>query len=46
MMIGFRQLLFHKVVHVLRQIGLLSEKVSQLLVSEALVRPDTLHGAA
>ena len=42
MMVGFRQLLFHKVVHVLRQIGLLSEKVRELLVSEALARPDAL----
>ena len=42
MMVGFRQLLFFKVVQVLRQIGLLSDKVRGLLVSEALARPESV----
>jgi hypothetical protein len=41
-MVAFRQLLFHKVVHVLRQVGLLSDKVRELLISERLARPDAL----
>ncbi len=41
-MVAFRQLLFHKVIHVLRQIGLLSDKIRDLLLSEALARPDAL----
>jgi hypothetical protein len=42
MMVGFRQLLFFKVVQVLRQIGLLSDKVRELLVAEALARPEAV----
>jgi hypothetical protein len=42
-MVAFRQLLFHKVVHVLRQVGLLSDKVRDLLSSERLARPDALR---
>jgi hypothetical protein len=41
-MVALRQLLFHKVVHVLRQVGLLSDKVRELLSSERLARPDAL----
>jgi P-aminobenzoate N-oxygenase AurF len=42
-MIAFRQLLFHKVVQVLRQVGLLSDGVRELLASERLARPDALR---
>jgi P-aminobenzoate N-oxygenase AurF len=42
-MVAFRQLLFHKVVQILRQVGLLSEKVRGLLCSERLARPDALR---
>lgn len=41
-MVAFRQLLFHKVIHILRQIGLLTDKVRELLSSERLARPDAL----
>ena len=43
MMLGFRHLLFHKVVQVLRQVGLLSDGVRTLLVAEGLARPDAVH---
>lgn len=41
-MVAFRQLLFHKVVQILRQIGLLSDGIRELLESERLARPDAL----
>jgi hypothetical protein len=41
-MVAFRQLLFHKVIQILRQIGLLSDKVRDLLISEHLARPEAL----
>ena len=41
-MSSFRQLLFHKAVQVLQRIGLLSPKLRELLLAEALVRPDFL----
>lgn len=44
MMVGFRQLLFRKVIQVLRQIDLLSPKIRDLLLDEALARPEYLAG--
>jgi hypothetical protein len=41
-MVAFRQLLFQKVIHILRQIGLLSDKIRDLLASEGLARPEAL----
>jgi hypothetical protein len=41
-MVAFRQLMFHKVIQILRQIGLLSDRVCELLSSERLARPDAL----
>ncbi|MGO4752401.1 ferritin-like domain-containing protein [Streptomyces sp. 2MCAF27] len=42
MMATYRQLLFQQVIHVLRQLGLLTERVKELLVAENLVRPEAL----
>jgi hypothetical protein len=42
-MVAFRQLLFHKVVQILRQVGLLSDGICELLESERLARPDMLR---
>jgi para-aminobenzoate N-oxygenase AurF len=42
-MIAFRQLLFHKVVQILRQVGLLTDGVRELLGSEGLARPEALR---
>jgi hypothetical protein len=42
-MIAFRQLLFFKVIQVLRQIGLLSEKIKDLLLAESLAQPEALR---
>ncbi|CCK30422.1 hypothetical protein BN159_6043 [Streptomyces davaonensis JCM 4913] len=42
MMATYRQLLFQQVVHVLRQLGLLTERVKELLLAENLVRPETM----
>ena len=36
MMVTFRQLLFHKVIHALRQLGLVTPKVRELLLAENL----------
>ncbi|OLZ70780.1 ribonucleotide reductase [Streptomyces sp. IMTB 2501] len=44
MMVGFRQLLFRKIIQVLRQIDLLSPKIRDLLLDEALARPEYLAG--
>ena len=41
-MVDFRQLMFHKVIHILREIGLLSDRVRELLSTERLARPDQL----
>ena len=41
-MVSFRQLLFHKVIQVLHQLGLLTPKVRDLLSSEGLARPTAL----
>lgn len=40
---SFRQLLFFKVIQVLRQIGLLSDDIRKLLLDESLARPQTLR---
>ena len=45
-MAGFRQLLFFKVIQVLRQIGLLSGKIRDLLITESLARPEVFRGMA
>lgn len=42
MMATYRQLLFQQVIHVLRQLGMLSDKVKELLVAENLVRAETM----
>ena len=44
LMVGFRQLLFHKVIHILRQLGLLTPKVRDLLLDEALAKPNAFVG--
>ncbi|MBS2965014.1 ferritin-like domain-containing protein [Actinocrinis puniceicyclus] len=46
MMSGFRQLLFFKVIQVLRQIGLMSDRIRDLLLAESLARPDAFQGVA
>ena len=45
-MIAFRQLLFFKVIQVLRQIDLLSEDIKNLLLAESLAQPDAFRGTA
>jgi hypothetical protein len=45
-MLGFRQLMFFKVIQVLRQIGLLSPEIRDLLLAESLAVPATFGGAA
>ena len=45
-MCSFRQLIFQKVVQLLKQIGLLSPKLRDLLLSEALVRPEFLRATS
>jgi hypothetical protein len=42
-MVAFRQLLFHKVIQILRQVGLLSDGVRELLAAERLARPEALR---
>ncbi|MFG3354646.1 ferritin-like domain-containing protein [Streptomyces sp. NPDC048001] len=42
MMATYRQMLFQQVIHVLRQLGMLSEKVKRLLLDENLVRPEIM----
>jgi hypothetical protein len=46
MMVGFRQLLFFKVVQVLRQIDLVTDKIRDLLLAESLARPEAFRAAA
>jgi hypothetical protein len=41
---AFRQLLFFKVIQVLRQIGLLSDDLKKLLLEQSLARPDQFRG--
>jgi hypothetical protein len=43
-MTAFRQLLFFKVIQVLRQIGLLSDDIKTLLLAESLAQPDAFRG--
>jgi hypothetical protein len=43
MMIGFRQLLFFKVVQVLRQVDLVTDRIRDLLLAESLARPEALR---
>ena len=43
MMVAFRQLLFYKVVQVLRQIGLLSDGIRELLLAESLATAQALR---
>ncbi|WP_190019751.1 diiron oxygenase [Streptomyces hiroshimensis] len=43
MMTAYRQLLFQQVIHVLRQLGLLSDRIRELLLAEALARPESLR---
>ncbi|PSJ27389.1 ribonucleotide reductase [Streptosporangium nondiastaticum] len=44
MMYGYRQLLFQQVIHILRQLGLLSPKLRDLFLAESLARPEAFHG--
>ncbi|MGQ4484661.1 ferritin-like domain-containing protein [Streptomyces sp. 372A] len=46
MMFGYRQLLFQQVIHVLRQLGLLTPKLRELFLAENLARPEALRTAA
>ncbi|MEU8659042.1 ferritin-like domain-containing protein [Actinoplanes philippinensis] len=43
MMFGYRQLLFQQVIHVLRQLGLLTPKLRDLFLSESLARPEAFR---
>jgi hypothetical protein len=45
-MAAFRQLLFFKVIQVLRQIGLLSADIRELLLAESLATPEAFRGMA
>ncbi|MEV5379887.1 MULTISPECIES: diiron oxygenase [Streptomyces] len=44
MMYGYRQLLFQQVIHILRQLGLLSPKLRDLFLAESLARPEAFRG--
>ncbi|MER7766100.1 ferritin-like domain-containing protein [Kitasatospora sp. NPDC096140] len=44
MMFGYRQLLFQQVIHILRQVGLLSPKLRDLFLSEQLAKPEAFVG--
>ncbi|WP_329348835.1 ferritin-like domain-containing protein [Streptomyces sp. NBC_01261] len=46
MMFGYRQLLFQQVIHLLRQLGLLTPKLRDLFLSENLARPEAFRSAA
>ncbi|GGP32551.1 hypothetical protein GCM10018980_73060 [Streptomyces capoamus] len=46
MMFGYRQLLFQQVIHLLRQLGLLSPKLRELFLSESLAKPEAFRGMA
>ncbi|GAB2724258.1 diiron oxygenase [Streptomyces bullii] len=43
MMAAYRQMLFQQIIHVLRQLGMLSDKVKELLLDENLVRPEIMQ---
>jgi hypothetical protein len=43
---AFRQLLFFKVIQVLRQIGLLSDDIRNLLLEQSLARPDQFRATS
>ena len=45
-MVSFRQLLFRKVIQILRQINLLTPKIRNLMLSEALALPQAFSGTA
>jgi hypothetical protein len=45
-MVAFRHTLFHKLVQALRHLGLLTPRVRQILIGEALVRPGTMDDVA
>ncbi|WP_419998130.1 diiron oxygenase [Streptomyces boninensis] len=42
MMAAYRQMLFQQIIHLLRQLGMLSDRVKDLLLAENLVRPEIL----
>ncbi|MFE6691759.1 hypothetical protein ACFVFQ_35470 [Streptomyces sp. NPDC057743] len=45
MMATYRQMLFQQIIHVLRHLGMLSDKVKELMLAENLVRPEVMqHG--
>jgi hypothetical protein len=44
MMFGYRQLLFQQVIHLLRQLGLLSPRLRDLFLTENLARPEAFRG--
>lgn len=44
MMFGYRKLLFQQVIHILRQLGILTPKLRDLFLSESLARPEAFHG--
>lgn len=46
MMFGYRQLLFQQVIHLLRQLGLLTPKLRDLFVTERLARPEVFRTLA
>jgi hypothetical protein len=46
MMVSFRQLLFRKVVQVLRQVGLLTAPIRDLMLAERLATPEVFAAAA
>ncbi|MFE6226452.1 MULTISPECIES: diiron oxygenase [unclassified Streptomyces] len=43
MMAAYRQMLFQQIIHVLRQLGMLSDKVKDLLLAENLVRSEEMQ---
>lgn len=46
MMSGYRQLLFQQVIHVLRQLGLLTPKLRDLFLAERLAQPEVFRTVA
>ncbi|MDX3193709.1 ferritin-like domain-containing protein [Streptomyces sp. MN03-5084-2B] len=44
MMFGYRQLLFQQVIHILRQLGILTPKLRELFLSESLAKPEAFRG--
>ena len=43
MMVGFRQLLFYKVIQTLRQVDLFTPKIRDLLLANSLIRPEAFQ---